>query len=212
MLAAVLSDGTAVNIVRRGADIIQGDNRFVTVVSDVGTVYTVNFIQEIEPTGVNAALAIADGVLSAQPIQSGQSLGAEFIYAFTSFAGEFSCPEVIEWLMKNYGLTFSPAGLRLYGIDGVPQLYAITRAVCDTDSNLFVCQSQEVDYALLFPEAEDTLLGCDGTAVVNPGDAVTECPAVSIANINSASLASKCMAFNQWLFYLSSGLPRELFE
>lgn len=213
MLPAVLSDGTAVNIVRRGDDIVIGGVSVVTLVDENGGRHIlfadvpVDFNYSVEARFVG----VADGLLSFVSVVIPSSLYDGYITLFDCDNEEpYSCPEVLDWLCRNYGLRFSPVGLFLYESVDYVFHWSITGAFCDTYFNVFCLSSSEDDFALAFPSGSNTLLGCDGSAVESGGQ--TRVPSQSLENIRSSWAEEYQSAYNTWLFYLSTGLPKSVFD
>lgn len=209
MLRAVLSDGTAVNIVRRGDDVLVGDKPLVTVVDDAGVSHGI-MAYPVVPNGQGEkAFSIADGVISAVDAQYGSGLGIE-ICAFDNESPATNCPEVLRWLCDNYGLTFNPAGLYLCDDEGQAISPAITGFSCWRQYDVFQMEGTEGDdYCLLFP-SDDIVLGCDGSQVyqVNNSNVISR-PLQAITSPDAVTVGG---AYNTWLFYLASGLPKKVFD
>lgn len=218
MLAAVLSDGTAVNIVKRGDDIITGGVHLPSLVDESGGRYLlwadvpVNGYGNVE----GRYISIEDGLLSFASVVVPSAVydGIIILFDCDSYE-EIACPEALDWLCRNYGLPFSPYGLGLYQSSGLVLPWVAQSYDCDlalpNGVGIFIIGTEEDDTALEFPSGNSTVLGCDGSEKENtPG--YTVLPSSLLSNVRSLSESERLAAYNTWLFYLASGLPKSVFE
>lgn len=213
VLKAVLSDGTAVNIVRRGDDIItSGSVHLLTLVGDDGRVFGIDsFVNLMDEEGaVEGVFSVENNQIRFNNAASFPSSMAGFVTAFDANLEKSRCPEVLRWLCDNYGLSFNPAGLYCYGGGGTLYSDVIRDAYCSASTHAFIFSAEE-DVALSFPSdsTPSGVLACDGSSINAPYSTV---PSISLSEITSQVSVAYGKAFNTWLFYLASGLPKEVFD
>lgn len=200
---------------KRGDDFILDGVHLLTVVADDGRVFGLLADCSIDgtDTGREISFSVSDGVVSMSTLGYDFSVAGTITIFDTDGGDEYACPEVLDWLCRNYGLSFSPAGLYLYESASKVATYAATSAACiqNEGGNVFVIDSAQDDYGLAFPSGSATVLGCEGSAVPNSIDA-TVVPSGSLEAIRSETAAEYRAAYNTWLFYLASGLPKSVFE
>lgn len=212
MLAAVLSDGTAVNIVKRGDDVISGAVHLPTVIDDNGKVYGLFADVPSGDSSFEEFVFVVDGgvITATYGFSYGSSIDGSITIFSTENGSENCCPEVLDWLCRNYGLAFSPVDLYLYRPSGMVSPYSVSNTYCLTDYNVYLFGTAEDSLALRHPNNSSMLLGCDGTAVSYDG--ATDLVCSYLADIRSNIAIKFKGAYNAWLFYLASGLPKSVFE
>lgn len=220
MLPVVLSDGTAVNIVRRGDDFVTSTGaHVVTVIADDGRRFYLFGSVNVAAEGGDSydlPLINSGGVLSFNAgitdyNEADHYFGGDYIVVLRSTSHfPFIYPEVIKWLCRNYGLSFSPVGLYCY-LDGALYSLPIYSASCNFDYGVYVFGTKEDDLVLSFPSGALTILGCDGSEQVNSIVGI-RVPSQPLEHIRSEYVDEFQSAYNTWLFCLASGLPESVFD
>lgn len=182
-----------------------------TVIDENGKVY--GLFADV-PTGVSSfeefVFVVDGGVVSAT---IGFSYGTSIDGSITIFSlengSENCCPEVLDWLCRNYGLSFSPEGLYVFGSDGTVENESIASAYCLDSAGVYVLGSHSSGYTLLTPSG-NYVLGCNGSPVEYYGGIGV--PSALLRDIRSVQSDLFKPAYNTWLFYLASGLPKSVFD
>lgn len=209
MLAAVLSDGTAVNIVKRGDDIVRGERHFVTVMGDNGAVYKLCANLATEGGTATFSVVDTDGVITLDTNNTQVSVdGVILVFDSTS---DLSYPEVLDWLCRNYGLSFSPVGLTLW--DGTAMLSVVQGTQCYE-----VLHGRSV-WSMLLDDDEFYCLASSGRGYLSCNGNWRNIVDIPIGTVDYAPLSYIrghgdyfTYAFTTWLFYLSSGLSSHFFS
>lgn len=202
---------------KRGVDIFVGGVHLPRLVDESGARYILWADVPVDGNGSveGRYISIEGGVLSFADVVVPSALydGKIILFDCDNYE-EYACPEALDWLCRNYGLAFSPAGLYVF-VDsgGVYSVYPykVTRAACLIGNNIFILASEEDDITLRIPHDSSTVLGCDGSYMA-PLGGTQVLPSGILENIRSTVEVEFQAAYNTWLFYLASGLPKSVFE